>query len=269
MQQDAEEFWTLLLNCLKKLPKLPNSDQIPGRNPVEQLFEIEIHEMLSCTENPEEPKTTQNVTTTKLQCHIQGGKSPTTQVLEGIELSMSEQIEKASPTLNKTCIYQKNCTITRIPFYLTVQFVRFFWKKKAGKNKIVRPVDFPFTLDIYKYCSPELQAKLMPNRITREEKEKGVATHQILKSEVEPIKPGPYIASTGIYELFAIVSHKGITADGGHYVGWVRQSEDPNDWLEFDDTEVTPRKEEDIKKLTGAGGAQWHIAYMCLYRAKS
>jgi len=109
----------------------------------------------------------------------------------------------------------------------------------------------------------------MPNRITREEKEKGVATHQILKSEVEPIKPGPYIASTGIYELFAIVSHKGITADGGHYVGWVRQSEDPNDWLEFDDTDVTPRKEEDIKKLTGAGGAQWHIAYMCLYRAKS
>jgi len=269
MQQDAEEFWTIVLNCLKKLPKLPESEHVPGTNVIDQLFEIGLTENLKCIENPDEAVTVSNTRTTKLECHIQGGKSATSQIFEGLELSMHEQIEKDSPTLNKTCIYQKDCTINRLPYYLTVQFVRFFWKKKAGKNKIVRPVDFPFTLDIYKYCSTDLQSKLLPNRITKEEKEKGTTSQLILKPDVEPIKPAPYVASTGVYELFAIVTHRGLSADGGHYVGWVRQSSDPNDWIEFDDTEVNPRKEEEIKKLSGAGGAQWHIAYMCIYRAKN
>jgi len=132
-------------------------------------------------------------------------------------------------------------------------------EKNAGKNKIVRPVEFPFTLDIYKYCSPELQAKLLPNRITKEEKEKGVTN---IKPDVEPIKPGPYVASTGIYELFAIVTHRGTTADGGHYVGWVRQSDDPNDWLEFDDTEVNTRKEDEIKKTFWK---RWSTMAYCLH----
>jgi uncharacterized UBP type Zn finger protein len=28
-----------------------------------------------------------------------------------------------------------------------------------------------------------------------------------------------------LYELFAVVTHKGRDADGGHYVAWVRESE--------------------------------------------
>jgi uncharacterized UBP type Zn finger protein len=28
---------------------------------------------------------------------------------------------------------------------------------------------------------------------------------------------------TGNYELVAVVTHKGRSADGGHYVGWVHQ----------------------------------------------
>jgi len=31
---------------------------------------------------------------------------------------------------------------------------------------------------------------------------------------------------------------------------------------------VTPVQEEDIKKLTGSGGSDWHLAYICLYGAK-
>jgi len=262
-QQDAEEFWTQFLNCLRRLPKLPNSDHLHGRNLIEQLFEMELKEELTCTENPDEPKTSNIATTTKLQCHIHGGKTPTTQIYEGIELSMQEDLEKHSPSLQKTCLYRKNASINRLPFYLTVQFVRFFWKKVTEKKtKIVRPVDFPMTLDLFKYCTPELQAQLLPNRLTQEEKGKS-------NINTPEIKSGPYINSTGVYELYAVVTHQGVYADGGHYVAWVRQSADPNDWLEFDDTEVNPRKEEDIKKLNGSGGAQWHIAYLCLYRSKT
>ena len=34
---------------------------------------------------------------------------------------------------------------------------------------------------------------------------------------------------TGNYELVGVVTHKGRSADGGHYVGWVHQKGD--DWL--------------------------------------
>jgi len=269
VQQDAEEFWSQLMDCLRRLPKLEHSDHVPGRNAIEQLFEIGFREELSCTENPDEPKKITTATATKLQCHIQGGKTPTTQLFDGIGLSMHEQLEKVSPSLNKSCIYQKEMSISKLPYYLTIQFVRFFWKKTAEKKaKIVRPVDFPMTLDLYKYCTPELQSRLLPNRLTPEEKEKGINVPGS-KPVAEPIAPAPYVNSTSIYELYGVVTHQGHSADGGHYVSWVRQSQDPNDWLEFDDKDVAPKKEEDIKKLNGSGGAQWHIAYLCLYRSKS
>jgi len=257
VQQDAEEFWSQLMDCLRRLPKLENSDHVPGRNAIEQLFEIGFKEEFSCTENPDEPKTTTTSTATKLQCHIQGGKNPTSQLFEGIGSSMHEQLEKVSPTLNKSCIYQKDMSISKLPYYLSVQCVRFFWKKTAEKKaKIVRPVDFPMTLDLYKYCTPELQSLLMPNRLTPEEKEKGILPVGT-KPVADAIAPAPYVNSTAVYELYAVVTHQGVYADGGHYVAWVRQSQDPNDWLEFDDKEVTPKKEEDIKKLNGSGGAPY------------
>ena len=65
-----------------------------------------------------------------------------------------------------------------------------------------------------------------------------------------------------------IVSHRGRSADSGHYVAWIRQSDDENDWLEFNDDVVTPRNKEEITRLTGSGGADDHIAYLCLYRTK-
>lgn len=34
---------------------------------------------------------------------------------------------------------------------------------------------------------------------------------------------GPSTKLTGIYDLIAVISHKGSIADSGHYVGWVKQ----------------------------------------------
>jgi ubiquitin carboxyl-terminal hydrolase 14 len=42
---------------------------------------------------------------------------------------------------------------------------------------------------------------------------------------------------TGWYELVAILTHKGQTADGGHYVAWVQHKGDT--WVCFDDDKVT------------------------------
>ena len=49
----------------------------------------------------------------------------------------------------------------------------------------------------------------------------------------------------------AVVSHKGQSADGGHYVGWVHAHDD--DWFCFDDDIVTTVKTDEILALRGGG----------------
>ena len=67
---------------------------------------------------------------------------------------------------------------------------------------------------------------------------------------------------TGRYELFAVITHQGRTAEGGHYVGWVKK--DAKKWLVFDDETVAEVEADRIKELYGGG--DWHMAYQCLYR---
>ena len=64
---------------------------------------------------------------------------------------------------------------------------------------------------------------------------------------------GPVIPPdfTGYYELFAVVTHKGRSADSGHYMGWVRQQGD--NWLVFDDDEVSECNTSHIMDLKGGG----------------
>jgi len=100
-----------------------------------------------------------------------------------------------------------------------------------------------------------------------------------------PVGPGLPANFQGLYELFAVVTHKGRDADGGHYMGWVKADnsgsdadkngkrekigdtdEDNDDWFVFDDDEVSPCKTEDILKLKGGG--DWHMSYLNFYRAK-
>lgn len=66
----------------------------------------------------------------------------------------------------------------------------------------------------------------------------------------------------GHYQLIGVVTHKGRSSDGGHYVGWVHASGD--DWLQYDDDIVTTVKTDDILALRGGG--DWHTAYLCVYR---
>lgn len=55
--------------------------------------------------------------------------------------------------------------LSRLPAYLTVQFVRFYFKEKDAINaKILKDVKFPLSLDVFDLCSEELQQKLMPVR---------------------------------------------------------------------------------------------------------
>lgn len=72
------------------------------------------------------------------------------------------------------------------------------------------------------------------------------------------------VTGAGRYNLVAVLTHKGRSADSGHYVSWVKQVD--GTWIQFDDEELIPRKEEEIPSLSGGG--DWHMAYLLLYEAE-
>ena len=61
----------------------------------------------------------------------------------------------------------------------------------------------------------------------------------------------------------AIVTHKGASADGGHYIGFVKKNvfhtsgdgldEDDEDWYKFDDDKVSVFPKEKLATLDGGG----------------
>lgn len=256
-QQDAEEAWTQLLWCLKKLPKF--SDNIDGDSAVDQLFQGKFDTKLKCIEAPEEPEDEKVEPFTKLSCHIRNEVGFLT---DGVKLSLSEEIEKRSPFLDREAKYKKESRISALPYYLTVQFVRFFFRPDIkAKVKIVKPVQFPFELDTYDFCSDALKQKLEPKR------KQLIAARE--KNDLTTFTAGQDgVNDTGIYELAAIVTHKGQSSDGGHYVAWVRDENSKDGWLCFDDDKVSAVTAEDVAKLDGKGGAQWHMAYIALYKPK-
>jgi len=159
-QQDAEEFWSAFMNALGKLNKLPAT--LPGANLVDQLFGGELTDTFERVDDPTD-KQVKKSTFRKLALNITG---TTNHLAESFELTLREEgIDMQSHVLGKSMPYVRTSKISRLPPYLTVHFLRFLWKpKEAVKAKITRPVEFSLTLDVYKYCTPELQAQLLPNR---------------------------------------------------------------------------------------------------------
>ncbi|KAL9187756.1 hypothetical protein ACHAXT_006134 [Thalassiosira profunda] len=319
-------------------------------NVIDAVFGLKMEETLTCDELTtagdakdametdgnalvEPPVTTYDLHR-KLVCNIQGGSDAASQVnvthiAEGINLALTGKVEKHSEALGRNAQWTRTQKIARLPPYLVVQFGRFYWKATpdsqdhAGvKCKVMKPVGFQGTLDVYEFCSDKVKAvlkvardkaaqeeedrvaKKLRGEVDEDKKEDGDAKMEEAKAEekeeemddelkaalamsVEPERPpvGPGLPHDfqGLYELFAVVTHKGRDADGGHYMGWVKADnsdsrkagekekiadtdEDNDDWFVFDDDEVSPCKTEDILKLKGGG--DWHMSYLNFYRAK-
>ncbi|KAF3948344.1 hypothetical protein CMV_025644 [Castanea mollissima] len=286
MQQDAEECWTQLLYTLSQSLSSTGSSENPDT--MKALFGIELVSRVHCQESGEESSETESVYS--LKCHI---SQEVNHLHEGLKHALKSELEKASPSLGRSAIYLKESRINGLPRYLTVQFVRFFWKRESNqKVKILRKVDYPLELDIYDLCSDDLRKKLeAPRKILRDEegkklglkaseKSSGSKDNDVKMSDAEGSsnRSGePSIATseegvpsdsgtqmTGIYDLVAVLTHKGRSADSGHYVAWVKQ--ESGKWIEFDDDSPIAQREEDITKLSGGG--DWHMAYICMYKAR-
>lgn len=279
-QQDAEECYGTLMHCLsQKLgPLTPEGSasktQAPdGDSVIKQLFSGELEVRYKCLEGDEEQEAPKYEAFLKLMCNI---SSSTNFMFTGLKEGMTEKITKRSAARNMDVLYEKTQLISQLPYYLGIQFVRFWWKPDAQiKAKICRPVEFPLVLDVFDLCTDQLKAELTEHRKVLVARDEAKQAHE-KKDAMDTEGPGsdlpplwerkPYHNDTGYYELFGVITHKGRDAESGHYVAWVKEKD--NQWLCFDDETVKPCKDEDIKQLAGKGGADWHIAYITFYRTK-
>jgi ubiquitin carboxyl-terminal hydrolase 14 len=320
MQQDAEELlgalFTALKSSLKKSVIGKDCEKILGSrdNAVDAIFGIEFEQEDRCQETDAEPAKVTLSLDYKLRVNIDGGSSSTDKVdhmFQGMHKALKGQIEKNAPSLNRNAIWNRTQKINQLPKILCVQYMRFYWKKReptqmdpstGTKCKMLRPVAFQHTIDMYEFCSKKLQAILKVSRDAAEaerstakgdsnEGEKGDEKAESKKDsdgdtvmndeDAELAKalamsqgdkdavlgsPGINLPTNfqGEYELFALVSHKGRSADSGHYIGWVRQEGD--NWICFDDDQVDECKTSDVLLLKGGGDRD--MGYLLFYRAK-
>lgn len=111
---------------------------------------------------PEEKKV-QYEDVSKLSCHIDNNNKPIDSLQAGLEISLSGELEKYSDALGRNTVFNKTSKVHKLPSYICVNFVRFYWKKesavggtKAGRAKILRSVAYPRLLDLFEFCSESL-----------------------------------------------------------------------------------------------------------------
>ncbi|RVW51871.1 Ubiquitin carboxyl-terminal hydrolase 6 [Vitis vinifera] len=176
---------------------------------------------------------------------------------------LKSELEKASPSLGRSAIYVKESRINGLPRYLTIQFVRFFWKRESNqKAKILRILrdEEGKKLGLKNSASKDNDVKMADA-----EGSSNRSGESSLATSDEGVPTDKETHLTGIYDLVAVLTHKGRSADSGHYVAWVKQ--ESGKWIEFDDDNPIPQREEDITKLSGGG--DWHMAYICMYKART
>ncbi|OQE42117.1 hypothetical protein PENCOP_c004G07598 [Penicillium coprophilum] len=355
-QQDAEEAFSQILNQLRTKLTITEGEGESATTTsfVDKYLAGQFESVTECQdpaakELGEQPSRSSDVFY-KLDCHI--GKE-TNHLQDGILAGLEEEIEKNSPLLERNCVYKKRSRIARLPKYLTVHFVRFYWKRETQKKaKIMRKVTFPAELDVVEFCTEDLRKQLIPIRdkvreirkeeleVERSQKRQRIAEERAerqkketnLGENMEPMQKkqateenkskaddkdgdsqmeetfktdAEYEAErtesirvakkelqelinqqgagdsgtnqSGLYELRAVITHQGASADSGHYTAYVKKQdrdepqtgskrrEADNKWWWFNDDTVTEVEAQKIETLSGGGES--HSALICLYRA--
>lgn len=174
VQQDAEEAWSQIISQLRQKLKIQatpagsdsSSEQAKAAQEIsfiDKFLSGRFSSTLTCDEPDagEEPVESSD-TFLKLDCHIE---NQTSHLRDGLLKGLEEKVEKNSPTLGRDAVYTKTSRISRLPKYLTVHFVRFFWKKDIKKKaKIMKKVTFPSELDVVEFCTETLRKQLVPVR---------------------------------------------------------------------------------------------------------
>lgn len=262
-QQDADECLILMLNIFKELKNPATTDKYSDCL-IDELFNITMDITMTNIEDNTEIKTSKD-NAYKLVCYID---KDTTELVMGLKNSLAENLDLFSDKLGRNTVFIKKQLISRLPPYLNIQLMRFFWKKavedmqgsKDDKAKILKSVMFSKTIDIFDFCTPEVQEIL---KLGRDIETKMLKDDPQYRSDLSCVKQSDNMIPTGRYQLIACVTHQGRSSESGHYIGWTHRKND--NWAKFDDDYVTNVKTQDILELKGGG--DWHMAYILIYKS--
>lgn len=187
-QQDANECWTELTRILQQYLK-PLSETSKHANLIDEYFSGLLEVEMKCDENPEEEASISNENFLQLSCFI---SQDVRYMQAGLISRMKETLTKLSPTLGRDASYTKVSRISRLPAYLTIQFVRFHYKGNVQTNaKLLRDVKFSMILDVYDLCTKQLQERLAPMRLKYKQADDRLAmTKTKTPAEQTPVETG-------------------------------------------------------------------------------
>lgn len=208
IQQDGQEFLKLLLTSLERLLGLSKNPQ--ARSVVQDVFRGTLSHATRCSKcGQESDASKQLVDFYELELNVKG----LTSLEESLDDYLSEeQLLGENQFFCESCNTRVDAThcskLRSLPPILNFQLKRFvFDAKTATKKKVTSKFSFPQSFD-------------MRSRLSID----GV-------NETNPQEPL-------LYDLSAILIHRGSTANSGHYVANIRD-DGTGQWWEFDDELVT------------------------------
>lgn len=202
VQQDSHEFLTLLLSLLERC--LCRSKDIKARTIVQDLFRGGVSHTTKCSNCGNESEASSKIEDFyELELNVKGLKS----LEESLDDLLSiEELEGDNQYLCEACVTRVNATrsikLRSLPAVLNFQLKRcVFLPNTTMKKKITSAFCFPGEIN-------------MAQRLSEH-------SHKDL-----------------IYDLSAVLIHKGSAADSGHYTAHIKD-ENMGDWWEFDDEQVS------------------------------
>ncbi|KAF6213831.1 hypothetical protein GE061_011553 [Apolygus lucorum] len=270
-QQDASEAWNEIVQTLQRTMDVGPQE----KSLIDKYFRGTYDVQYKCTVEGADPVTQSMEQFYQLSCFI---TKDVNYLIDGLKLGMTDSVTKKSTVLGTDVEFTKTSSITRLPTYLTVHLMRFYYKEEKKCNaKIKRPVKFGLNFDAYELCSEGLKKKLLPMRekIAEEEEKENQRQMEVGRKKI-PGQPeekrkldlpftfedDPGAHNSGYYSLKAILTHKGRYSDSGHYVAWVQQED--GGWFKCDDDVITQTIDQDVLKLDGSW-VDGHCAYILLY----
>ncbi|CAN6540179.1 unnamed protein product [Malus baccata var. baccata] len=202
VQQDSHEFLTLLLSLLERC--LSNSKVSKAKSIVQDLFRGSVSHVTRCSQCGKDSEASSNMEDFyELELNVKGLKS----LDESLDDYLSvEELHGENQYFCESCKARVDATrsikLRTLPDVLNFQLKRcVFLPKTTTKKKITSAFSFPGVLDMRKRLSEPSQGESM-------------------------------------YDLSAVLIHKGTAVNSGHYVAHVKD-EKTGQWWEFDDEQVS------------------------------
>uniref|UniRef100_A0A670JJ95 Ubiquitin carboxyl-terminal hydrolase 48 n=1 Tax=Podarcis muralis TaxID=64176 RepID=A0A670JJ95_PODMU len=243
-QQDAQEFSKLFMSLLEDT--LTSQKNPDVRDIVQKQFCGEYAYVTVCNQCGRESKLISKFY--ELELNIQGHKQLSDCITEFLK---EEKLEGDNRYFCETCQSKQNATrrirLLSLPCTLNLQLMRFVFDRQTGhKKKLNAYIEFSELLDMEPYMEDK--------------------------------------ASNFVYELSAVLIHRGVSAYSGHYIAHVKDPQ-TGEWYRFNDEEIEkmegkklqlgaeedlePSKSQTRKLKCGKGVYRSRNAYMLVYRLQT